>query len=249
MPTSAYERTSRPRRFKIGMVEDQEVGVWNSRSTVPSFWRSLSAPVIDAERAWLGKKCQYQIFQLFAEWFTSAFDPSDHADASIHSIKPKVDVNAPEDPSMREADPVECVGASVVSHMPKTSTRPSRPPDRTKTTFLPMLQFINAVLCSNPTPAQRFGALTMIGIMSRATDEAGMSTISHLNNHSCAVALALEGCELPVRAQAALAIMELVVARDSDLLKLSDETDLDILNQGMEAMVDQFQNELVPVAS
>jgi hypothetical protein len=36
MPTSAYERTSRPRRFKIGMVEDQEVGVWNSRSTVPS---------------------------------------------------------------------------------------------------------------------------------------------------------------------------------------------------------------------
>jgi importin-7 len=35
----------------------------------------------------------------------------------------------------------------------------------------------------------------------------------------------------------------------ADLLKLSDETDLDILNQGMEAMVDQFQNELVPVAS
>ncbi|KAG1900819.1 uncharacterized protein F5891DRAFT_1188310 [Suillus fuscotomentosus] len=138
MPTSAYERTSRPRHFKIGMVEDQEVGIWNSRLTVPSFWRSLSTPIIDAER--------------------------------------------------------------------------------------------------------------------------------HLNNHSCAVALALEGCELPVRAQAVLAIMELVVARDSvrdtvslqvgkvmqgaaHLLKLSNETDLDILNQGMEAMVDQFQNELVPVAS
>ncbi|KAG1900822.1 uncharacterized protein F5891DRAFT_1188313 [Suillus fuscotomentosus] len=128
MPTSAYERTSRPRHFKIGMVEDQEVGIWNSRLTVPSFWRSLSTPIIDAER--------------------------------------------------------------------------------------------------------------------------------HLNNHSCAVALALEGCELPVRAQAVLAIMELVVARDSvrdtvslQVGKLSNETDLDILNQGMEAMVDQFQNELVPVAS
>ncbi|KAG1837012.1 hypothetical protein C8R48DRAFT_680404 [Suillus tomentosus] len=213
MPTSAYERTSRPRRFKIGMVEDQEVGVWNSRSTVPSFWRSLSAPVIDAERAWLGKKCQYQIFQLFAEWFTSAFDPSDHADASIHSIKPKVDVNAPEDPSMREADPVECVGASVDEHETFSSPRSHK-------NDLP----------SDAPVHQR-------------------CIVLHLNNHSCAVALALEGCELPVRAQAALAIMELVVARDSDLLKLSDETDLDILNQGMEAMVDQFQNELVPVAS
>ncbi|KAG0693928.1 hypothetical protein DFH29DRAFT_1037552, partial [Suillus ampliporus] len=34
-----------------------------------------------------------------------------------------------------------------------------------------------------------------------------------------------------------------------DLLKLSDETDLDILNHSMEAMVDRFQNELLPVAS
>lgn len=35
----------------------------------------------------------------------------------------------------------------------------------------------------------------------------------------------------------------------ADLLKLSDETDLDILNHSMEAMVDRFQNELMPVAS
>jgi hypothetical protein len=34
-----------------------------------------------------------------------------------------------------------------------------------------------------------------------------------------------------------------------DLLKLSDETDLDILNRSMEVMVDQFQNELLPVAA
>jgi hypothetical protein len=77
------------------------------------------------------------------------------------------------------------------------------------------------------------------------------------------VALALDDRELPVRVQAALAITELVVIHDSvrdavspqvgkvvqDLLKLSDETDLDILNHSMEAMVGQFQNELLPVAS
>ncbi|KAF5381241.1 hypothetical protein D9757_007902 [Collybiopsis confluens] len=34
-----------------------------------------------------------------------------------------------------------------------------------------------------------------------------------------------------------------------DLLKLSDETDLDILNHSMEVMVEQFQTELLPVAA
>lgn len=34
-----------------------------------------------------------------------------------------------------------------------------------------------------------------------------------------------------------------------DLLKLSDETDLEILNRSMEVMVDQFQTELLPVAA
>ncbi|KAG6856227.1 hypothetical protein H0H87_006321 [Tephrocybe sp. NHM501043] len=34
-----------------------------------------------------------------------------------------------------------------------------------------------------------------------------------------------------------------------DLLKLSDETDLDILNRSMEVMVDAFQTELLPVAT
>jgi hypothetical protein len=36
------------------------------------------------------------------------------------------------------------------------------------------------------------------------------------------------------------------IAAVTDLLKLSDETDLDILNHSMEAMVDRFQNELLP---
>jgi hypothetical protein len=34
-----------------------------------------------------------------------------------------------------------------------------------------------------------------------------------------------------------------------DLLKMSDEADLDILNSSMEVMVDQFQTELLPVAA
>ncbi len=34
-----------------------------------------------------------------------------------------------------------------------------------------------------------------------------------------------------------------------DLLKLSDETDLDILNHSMDVMVEQFQMELLPVAA
>lgn len=36
---------------------------------------------------------------------------------------------------------------------------------------------------------------------------------------------------------------------NQDLLKLSDETDLDILNNSMETMVERFQDELLPVAT
>ncbi|KAG0692279.1 hypothetical protein DFH29DRAFT_1007452 [Suillus ampliporus] len=62
-----------------------------------------------------------------------------------------------------------------------------------------------------------------------------------------------------LRVQAALAITELVVVHDSvrdavslqvgKVVQLSDETDLDVLNHSMKAMVDRFQNELLPVAS
>lgn len=34
-----------------------------------------------------------------------------------------------------------------------------------------------------------------------------------------------------------------------DLLKLTDETDLDILNRSMEVMVEAYQTELLPVAA
>ncbi|KAG5220656.1 nonsense-mediated mrna decay protein [Salix suchowensis] len=74
---------------------------------------------------------------------------------------------------------------------------------------------------------------------------------------------ALDDAEFPVRVQAALALTQLVVAHESvrtavapqvgkviqDLLKLSDDTDLDILNRSMEVMVEQFQTELLPVAA
>jgi hypothetical protein len=40
-----------------------------------------------------------------------------------------------------------------------------------------------------------------------------------------------------------------VVWRNIDLLKLTDETDLDILNRSMEVMVEAFQTELLPVAA
>jgi hypothetical protein len=40
------------------------------------------------------------------------------------------------------------------------------------------------------------------------------------------------------------------VLRDGlDLLKMSDETDLDILNNSMDTMVEQFPDELLPVAA
>ncbi|KAJ7031549.1 armadillo-type protein [Mycena alexandri] len=78
-----------------------------------------------------------------------------------------------------------------------------------------------------------------------------------------AVTAALDDQELPVRMQAALTLTEMVVLYDSvktavspqvgkviqDLLKLSDETDLDILNHSMEVMVEAFQTELLPVAA
>jgi hypothetical protein len=41
-------------------------------------------------QAWLGKKCQYQIFQFFTEWFALVFDLSDCADTFLYSIKPKL---------------------------------------------------------------------------------------------------------------------------------------------------------------
>ncbi|KIK50550.1 hypothetical protein GYMLUDRAFT_51129 [Collybiopsis luxurians FD-317 M1] len=84
----------------------------------------------------------------------------------------------------------------------------------------------------------------------------------NLNANFRAIATALDNPEFPVRVHAALALTELIVAEESvrnqvapqvgkviQDLKLSDETDLDILNHSMEVMVKQLQNELLPVAA
>lgn len=44
-------------------------------------------------------------------------------------------------------------------------------------------------------------------------------------------------------------MLECEINHHADLLKLSDETDLDILNSSMETMVEHFQDELLPVAA
>ncbi|KAG1858851.1 armadillo-type protein [Suillus subluteus] len=266
-------------------------------------------------QAWLGKKCQYQVFQFFTECIkpkSTWILLKPHVDSLVANFAfPQLTFNASKQ-AMWEADPVEYVRASVDEYenfsspvSGATSFLLSLASNRTKTAFLPMLQFINTVLRSNPTPAQRFGALTMMSVLgpfivrhpdvkgsieqfmvqyvlpeftsqepylrSVACEVLGVVTKAgitwaaeeNLNNHSRAVALALDDQELPVRVQAALAITELVLVHDSvrdavspqvgkvvqDLLKLSDETDLDVLNHSMEAMVDRFQNELLPVAS
>ncbi|OJA08044.1 hypothetical protein AZE42_06688 [Rhizopogon vesiculosus] len=99
--------------------------------------------------------------------------------------------------------------------------------------------------------AQEAYMRSVVGVV---VSKAGMMW-SKPEGHSRAVALALGDRELPVRVQAALAITELIVVHDSvgkvvqDLLKLSDETDLDMLNHCMESMADCFQNELLPVTS
>ncbi|KAL1728536.1 armadillo-type protein [Schizophyllum commune] len=100
-----------------------------------------------------------------------------------------------------------------------------------------------------------FGTLTKSGLQ--------WSNQEHLGQHFHAILAALDDPELPVRVQAALGISELVQAHEiirkevapqigkviQDLLKLSEETDLDVLNHCMEVMVDNFQDELMPVAT
>ncbi|KAH7915448.1 armadillo-type protein [Hygrophoropsis aurantiaca] len=266
-------------------------------------------------QAWLSKKCQYQVFQFFTECIkpkTTWFLLKPHVDNLVASFAfPQLCFTASKQ-QLWESDPVEYVRAAVDEYenfsspvSGATSFLLSLASNRTKTAFLPILNFVNTVLRSNAPAPQRFGALTITSALGpfiirhpevkgnmeqfmlqhvlpefSATEpymraiacevlatvvKAGIvwSNDDNISNHSRAVATALDDPEMPVRVQAALAITELVIAYDSvreavapqvgkviqDLLKLSDETDLDILNHSMEAMVEQFQNELLPVAS
>ncbi|KAK2463383.1 hypothetical protein APHAL10511_004609 [Amanita phalloides] len=115
--------------------------------------------------------------------------------------------------------------------------------------YLSREPYLRAVAC------EILGTVTKTGII--------WSTEENLGVQYRAVISLLDDPQLPVRVHAALALTELVVNNESvktavapqvgkviqDLLKLSDETDLEILNHGMEVMVDCFQTELLPVAT
>ncbi|EMD40235.1 hypothetical protein CERSUDRAFT_112428 [Gelatoporia subvermispora B] len=266
-------------------------------------------------QAWLSKKCQYQILTFFTEcvkpkstW--SMLKP--HFETLVSSyVFPQLSFT-PAKQEQWDSDPIDYVRTSVDEY--ETFDTPvsaataflfSLASNRTKTTFMPILGFINRVLQSKPAAPQRFGALNMTAALGpfimRHPDVKGnmeQFMVSHvlpefqssepymkaiacevlgtveksginwtneqnLNAHFTAAAACLDDPELPVRVQASLALTELVQVHDSvraavapqvgkvihTLLKLSEETDLDILNHCMETMVELYHKELLPVAA
>ncbi|KAF7299860.1 Importin N-terminal domain-containing protein [Mycena chlorophos] len=265
--------------------------------------------------AWLSKKCQYHVFTFFTECIKpkstwTLLKP--HAQTLVESfVFPQLSFN-PARQQLWESDPIEYVRMSVDEYesfatpvSAATTFLFSLASNRTKTSFMPILGFVNGILRSNASAPQRFGALNMTAalgpwimrhpdvapnmeqfILQFVTPEFGrpegylraiacevVGTVSkegltwsseeNLNANFRAIAAGLDDPEFVVRVQAALALTELIVLHESvkkavapqvgkviqDLLKLADETDLDILNRSMEVMVNAFQTELLPVAA
>ncbi|KAJ6585487.1 armadillo-type protein [Mycena capillaripes] len=127
-----------------------------------------------------------------------------------------------------------------------------------------MEQFVLQFVTPEFTSAEGYMRAIACEVLGTVTKE-GMkwSSPEHLNTHFRLVAAALDDPEFPVRVQAALALTEMILVHEEvkeavapqvgkviqDLLKMSDETDLDILNRSMEVMVEAFQTELLPVAA
>ncbi|KAI0647875.1 ARM repeat-containing protein [Trametes meyenii] len=266
-------------------------------------------------QAWLSKKCQYRIFTFFTEcvkpkstW--ALLKP--HFETLVSSyVFPQLSFN-PAKQEQWDSDPIEFVRTTVDEFeafdspvSAATSFLFSLASNRTKSTFLPILGFINRVLQSKPAAPQRYGALNMTAALGpfimrhpdvkgnmeqfmvqhvlpefaaaesymRAVASEVLGTVikaglkfsneQHLHQHFTAVAAAIDDPELPVRVHACLALTEMVTDSQSvrtavapqvgkviqTLLKLSEETDLDILNHCMESMVDTYQTELLPVAA
>ncbi|KAF8887163.1 armadillo-type protein [Infundibulicybe gibba] len=120
---------------------------------------------------WLSKKAQYLIFQFFTEcvkpkstW--TLLKP--HIQTLISSfVFPQLSFNGQKQ-SLWESDPVDYLRTTIDEYesfaTPVSSATTfllSLATNRTKTTFMPILGFINEVLRSNHLPAQRFGALNM----------------------------------------------------------------------------------------
>ncbi|THH06885.1 hypothetical protein EW145_g3782 [Phellinidium pouzarii] len=264
---------------------------------------------------WLSKKCQYHIFSFFTECVkpksTWAF-LKPHFQTLVSSFVFPQLCFTPIKQELWESDPVDYVRTSIDEYedfaapvSAATSFLFALASSRTKTTFMPILQFINSVLDSNAGAPQKFGALNMTAALGhfmmrhpqvrpnieqfvvrhvfpefnsplpymRSVAIEVIGTIEkndmqwaneeNLVTASRAVANALDDSELPVSVQAALSLTEMVTAHEyveaavrpqvgkviQDLLRLSDETDLDILNNCMETMVEKFHAELLPVAA
>ncbi|KAF9013048.1 armadillo-type protein [Cyathus striatus] len=253
-----------------------------------------------SNQAWLSKKCQYQIFSFFTEcvkpkstW--ALLKP--HFETLVSSfVFPQLAFND-EKRALWENDPVDYVRVSVDEYetfatpvSAATSFLFQLASNRTKTTFMPILGFINTVLRSNAAAPQRFGALNMTAalgpwIMRHPEVKGNMeqfvlqfvtpefsapepylraiacevlgtvvkngfvfSSEEHLGTHFRAAALALT--EMVILYESVRTAVSPDVGKViTNLLQLSDETDLDILNHSMEAMVDRFQTELLPVAA
>ncbi|GAW02680.1 nonsense-mediated mrna decay protein [Lentinula edodes] len=266
-------------------------------------------------QSWLSKKCQYHIFSFFTEcvkpkstW--TLLKP--HFETLVSTFAFPHLCFTPTKQALWENDPVDYIRVSVDEYesyatpvSAATTFLFSLAGNRTKTSFMPILGFINNILRSNSSPQQRFGALNMTAalgpwimkhpevatnmeqfIQQFVTPEFaspepylrgiacevvgtvakhGMEWMNeeNLNSNFRAIARALDDPEFPVKVHAALSLTELIVSQDTvrnqvapqvgkviqDLLKMSDETDLDILNHSMEVMVEQFQEELLPVAA
>ncbi|KAF8257751.1 hypothetical protein EI94DRAFT_1817025 [Lactarius quietus] len=134
---------------------------------------------------------------------------------------------------------------------------------RTKATFLPILGFVNTLLDVHPAAPQCFGVLNMLSALSpfmmrhpEVKHKMEGFTSQHIfklpeftaqEGYMWAVANEVVAAE--VRSYITWTSDEIRRIPTPDLLKLSDEMDLDILNSSMETMVEHFQDELLPVAA
>ncbi|KZT65852.1 ARM repeat-containing protein [Daedalea quercina L-15889] len=266
-------------------------------------------------QAWLSKKCQYQIFTFFNECVkpkTTWQMLKPHFEELVTTyVFPQLSFT-PDRQEQWTSDPVEYIRNVIDEYenfnspvSAATSFLFSLASNRTKSTFMPILGFINRVLQSKPAPPQRFGALNMTAALGpfimRHPDVKGnmeqflvqhvlpefaspepylraiacevLGTVEKngmkwsnedlLGQHFTAVSSCLDDPELPVRIQACLALTEMIIFHPTvktavtpqvgkviqTLLRLSEETDLDVLNSCMETMVEQYHQELLPVAA
>ncbi|KIJ55033.1 hypothetical protein M422DRAFT_201012 [Sphaerobolus stellatus SS14] len=265
-------------------------------------------------QVWLSKKCQYLIFQFLTECVKPKSTWTllkDHFERLVSTcIFPMTCFNK-EKAELWETEPVDFVRESTEEFEDYSSPISSASSfvmmlarNRTKTTFLPILNFINSVLERNAPAHQRYGALSMVSLLSscmakhptvnpvlegfltthvlrefdapekymnyiacQAVGAIGKYTFpwseNSLSQHFNGLIKCLDSTELPVRVASVEALTILISRHESvkaasrplvgkivqDVLKLSDETDLDLLNHVMESMVKHYTNELLPVAA